>query len=611
MSHSTKLALGGGGGGTLDRLTANVGLPAVPDGDHNINIVGTGVIQTIVDPLAPNTIRIESSQVAATFDCDTGSAVPAAGAIDIIGTIAQIETTGFGSTVQLALADNINIVGTLDTGSDIKGGGSLKVIDDIITATGDISAPLGNATIGGNITASDLDITGAATIAGPLQLSWLLHGVLRVDNDGIVTSSDGENGQLLIGSSTGPSQWRNLTPGTGIQIIEDANSITLSVTDILARTYATDVGNALPAASILTIHGGRDIHTSGAGSIVTVELDENITPTTVTATTISALGTIQAVQATITGILNAGSLVTTTVNVSGAITCDNLSAASDIIAGNDLTVNHDATVGGDLEVTGDIIGHEDAVIPGDLRLSGHTDGVLITNTTGFIDASNGSPTGTNGQILISGGARPTWHALESDDGSVAITYPGDNRINLRAAGATPSVLFNMVMRNTVSWAANNVEVFYDMGKKLALTILRDTAAACYPGDGIDQAAYFNPPYNGYYLIKAQITVRKTAYWECKNAVILIEDYTIGHFVLDNRQYLASAFNGAGTTTDPYTATLSITGIVHLTPGHHYGVRTYLHTRSDAISQHYTLGSVYDGIYTDSMSNFQGFLVYRL
>lgn len=450
MSHSTKLALGGGGGGTLNTLTANIGLPAVPDDANNINIVGTGVIQTIVDPLAPNTIRIESSDVAATFDCDTGSAVPVAGAIDIIGTIAQIETTGFGSTVQLALADNINIVGTLETGGDVTGGGSLTVTDDIIAATGDISAPLGNATIGGNITASDLDITGAATIAGPLQLSWLLHGVLRVDDAGIVTSSDGENGQLLIGSSTGPSQWRSLTPGYGIQIIEAENSITLSTTDVIARNYNTNGGSAVPDGNTLNILGRTNLVTTALGNSVFVATLPDVVFTTVQATTITGTDLIQAAYGNIAGTLNAGSLVTTTVNVSGAITCDSLTAAANVIVGNDLTVNHDATVGGDLEVTGDIIGHEDAVIPGDLRLSGHPDGVLITDTTGFIDASNGSPTGTNGQILISGGARPTWHALESDDGSVAITYPGDNRINLRSVGGVPSPAYTYAFKAVYS-----------------------------------------------------------------------------------------------------------------------------------------------------------------
>jgi hypothetical protein len=612
MSHSTKLALGGGGGGTLDKLTANVGLPAVPDGANNINIVGVGTIQTLVDPLAPNTVQITSSEATATFDCDAGSAAPALGVIQVIGTAQEIETLGFGNTIQIGLPANINIANTLTVGTDITAFGSIIATNDIDSTLGSFHAPFGDLVVGGSVQGADLQIAGMATIGGPVSLSWFLRGFLYVDDTGVVHTSEGQNGQVLIGNTGGPSLWRTLTPGYGIQIVDGPNSIILSTSDVIARNYNTDVGTAVPVANILSILGGTNIETSAVGSVVTIATKADVIFDTIGATTVTITDLVQAARATITGIVNAGTLVTTTVNVSGAITCDSLTAAADIIAGNDLTVNHDATVGGDLEVTGDIIGHEDAVIPGDLRLSGHTDGVLITDTTGFIDASNGSPTGTNGQILISGGARPTWHALESADGSVAITYPGNNRINLRATASTPSVLFGMTMLNTVPWAANNVEVLYDMGQKLALHIAVDTNAACYAGDGAAQPAYFSPPYEGYYYLNAQMTVRNTAYWECKNAAIFFYNYTTHKSSLDNRQYLASAFNGAGMAVDPYTATLTISGLLRLKVGNHYGVRIYLHSRSDGVSQHYTLGSALIGpdLY-DSVTDFTGFLVYRL
>lgn len=612
MSHSTKLALGGGGGGTLNTLTANIGLPAVPDGDHNINIVGTGVIQTIVDPLAPNTIRIESSDVAATFDCDTGSAVPAAGAIDIIGTIAQIETTGFGSTVQLALADNINIVGTLETGGDVTGGGSLTVTDDIITATGDISAPLGNATIGGNITASDLDITGAATIAGPLQLSWLLHGVLRVDNAGIVTSSDGENGQLLIGSSTGPSQWRSLTPGYGIQIIEAENSITLSTTDVIARNYNTNGGSAVPAANILSILGGTNIETSAAGSVVTIQTKADVIFDTVGATTVTVTDLVQAARATIIGVLNAGTVVTTSVNASDFVICDHINTAADATIGQDISVGRFLNVASDATVGGDLLVQEDAAIAGDLRLASHTNGVLITDATGFIDASNGSPAGTNGQVLISGGVRPVWNTLESADGSVQITYPAANRINLKATSVTDTVAFSMYMPNEVSWAANNVETDYYMGHKLAMTVALDTHGGCYAGDGAAAAAYFQSPYDGYMQFNATIGIKNTAYWEVKNAAIYLNNLTDGLSYQLNRNYLASPFNGASMKADPYVATLNLSCFQRVTPASRWAIMVYLHARNDAISQHFTIGTLPTGTGTYyATAKFNGFMVYRI
>lgn len=615
MSHSTKLALGGGGGGTLDGLTANIGLPAVPDGAHNINIVGAGVIQTTVDPLAPNTIRIESSEVAATFDCDTGSAVPVAGAIDIIGTITQIETTGFGSTVQLALADNINIVGTLDTGGDVTGGGSLTVTDNIIAATGDISAPLGNATIGGNITASDLDITGAATIAGSLQLSWLLHGVLRVDDAGIVTSSDGENGQLLIGSSTGPSQWRSLTPGTGIQIVDGENLIIVSTSDIVARIYIGNTGSATPLLGELEIRGETNISTDAGLGAVRISLNNDITLNSVRAEDITGYANIYGHKISITGDMSSSSVTTGTATITSNINCFGNLKVCNIDAIGTFDLNGDADISGDTTIGGDLIVGEDASITGELKLSTHTSGVLTTDATGFIEASNGSPEGTNGQVLISGGARPAWHALESADGSVQITYPAANRINLKATSAIDKVAFQMNMQNLVTWDANNIERYYYFGQKTPLTIPLDTHGTCYAGDGAAAKAYFTPPYIGYYFINASVTIRKApgyeSSWILRNAYIALEDITNNKVYIIHNNVLESPINSAGLLISDYIATMSCSGMHLLNPTHRYSIKVYLHARADAVSQHFAIGvNPIPGGY-DAYTGFEGFEVLRL
>lgn len=44
-------------------------------------------------------------------------------------------------------------------------------------------------------------------------------------------------------------------------------------------TFSTDVGDAAPAANVIDIAGGTNINTAGAGNVVTINLDENVTIT--------------------------------------------------------------------------------------------------------------------------------------------------------------------------------------------------------------------------------------------------------------------------------------------------------------------------------------------
>lgn len=51
------------------------------------------------------------------------------------------------------------------------------------------------------------------------------------------------------------------------------NTLTISLSGAVADSFPTDSGTAVPAAGALTIHGGNNIATSGAGSTVTIDLD--------------------------------------------------------------------------------------------------------------------------------------------------------------------------------------------------------------------------------------------------------------------------------------------------------------------------------------------------
>ena len=63
-------------------------------------------------------------------------------------------------------------------------------------------------------------------------------------------------------------------------------------------------------------------------------------------------------------------------------------------------------------------------------------GVLSTDGGGGSHVVTTSITnGTNGQLLVAGGAAPAWSNLTSTGGSMTITYPFNNTINLEAVGA--------------------------------------------------------------------------------------------------------------------------------------------------------------------------------
>jgi hypothetical protein len=62
---------------------------------------------------------------------------------------------------------------------------------------------------------------------GTLTINTLGAGVAQTSSSGVVSSSNGTNGQVLIGGGSAPV-WANLTAGTGISLVNAANSVTIN-----------------------------------------------------------------------------------------------------------------------------------------------------------------------------------------------------------------------------------------------------------------------------------------------------------------------------------------------------------------------------------------------
>jgi hypothetical protein len=109
-------------------------------------------------------------------------------------------------------------------------------------------------------------VNGPANVTGVLTLSASTQGVLQTDAVGVVSSSTGTDGQVLINSTaTGVAVWANLTAGTGISILDAAGAITISTAGA-GTTWNEETG----ATASLAVNEG--FIANNAGALVTMTL---------------------------------------------------------------------------------------------------------------------------------------------------------------------------------------------------------------------------------------------------------------------------------------------------------------------------------------------------
>jgi len=134
----------------------------------------------------------------------------------------------------------------------------------------------GNATI----TSGNLVVTaGSITVGGAINFTSFGKGVLFSSAAGVITSSGGTNGQVIIGKTGDAPLWATLTAGAGIGIVNAANAITISAPGATAVSYVTDVaGPVLPdGGGAVNVVGGSNITTDGTvANTITIDLDNTI-----------------------------------------------------------------------------------------------------------------------------------------------------------------------------------------------------------------------------------------------------------------------------------------------------------------------------------------------
>jgi len=250
----------------------------------------------------------EIANIATSFSGDIGTATPAANSLTMSGGTG-IDTSGAGSTMTIDFditeIDDIATSFSADTGTATPSSNALNISGD--ATQGSVTSATSDTVTITNTDATESQIgvsafaTNSEAISGTISNKVLVPSSLDAklgttqptnslaysqgDTSAFGWTSALTDGQLVIGNTIGSPTAANITGGTGIDVTNAANSITLDISSTTALSFPTDSGTATPATNALTMAGGTGIDTSGSGSTVTVAFD--VTEVTSIATSFS------------------------------------------------------------------------------------------------------------------------------------------------------------------------------------------------------------------------------------------------------------------------------------------------------------------------------------
>lgn len=145
--------------------------------------------------------------------------------------------------------------------------GSGPGVFDTLTATTTINA-------GTTITAG----TGIVSTTGTLTLSAIATaGVMINDASGVLSTTTGTDGQILIDATAGAPAWAAITAGAGINVANAANTITITATGATAVQYTADDANTVVPDGVgnVNILGGTNVGSTAAiANTVTINVDD-------------------------------------------------------------------------------------------------------------------------------------------------------------------------------------------------------------------------------------------------------------------------------------------------------------------------------------------------
>ena len=419
-----------------------------------INMLGLGITDTVA---AGNTVTTSLVNATNGYTYIGDGLTMVAAPITSTGGTITITHPG-PNTIDMVNANSASVLGIKD-----NIGGTATVVGHRINIIG--TANIGTSGIGNLI---QLTLNSSPTLSGTLTVSPFGAGVVMSSAAGLLSSTNGANGQVIIGGGTGP-QWANILPADAtILVTNTANNIDLknnAAEGIL--TISGNIGTASDIGGNIQILGGANVTTSSAAHTIIVNLDNSLNVDSLSLLSLNA-GVVQTnasgVFSSSNGldgqVLIGGGTNATWNNITstdGSILITNAANSIDLkqIKVTDLVAQIDAQTGSAVWAAGNIniFGGSNIATVGALHsvTIGMTNnvtllgtfgspllgrGVVTTSGAGLISSSIGS----NGYVLIGGGAAPAWAPITSTGGTITITRTA-NHIDLKdASGGAPVVV---------------------------------------------------------------------------------------------------------------------------------------------------------------------------
>ncbi|HLD90843.1 MAG TPA: hypothetical protein VI911_07525 [Patescibacteria group bacterium] len=219
---------------------------------------------------------------------------------DSSGTVSlqRVQITNTGGMVILAPDSGVGLTitaggQTITAGNLVVTAGSITAGTGVTATTGNIITSAGNIQSSGTVTAG----TGLTVTSGTTTLSSLSTGVMQTNATGVVSSSSGSNGQLLIASLGTSAAWANIVSSDGTVVVTNGphtidlgvsggslvNSITGTANQITASSPTGAVTLSIPA--VFTAPGSIAATTTVTGTTGVTATTGNITATTGTVVT--------------------------------------------------------------------------------------------------------------------------------------------------------------------------------------------------------------------------------------------------------------------------------------------------------------------------------------
>lgn len=418
------------------------------------------------------------------------------------GAVDQFTTQAGTNPVVPDVNGNINISGTGSISGLLTTSGSLNTIDLVV---------------GGALAAHFVTNSGTAipalnvlTIVGTSVLTTT--GTGSTVDLGFTTAT---NLQVIGGVTSGVPTWQTLTStGGSVAITKDGNTINFEATgtDVGAVTFATDSGNATVDMTTITIHGGSNINTSGATSIVTINLNNSIV---LPATTANALNGVISIGSN--RYLHAYQGVTNVFvgNEAGNFTMS--SGATDNVALGDTALNA-LTSGSNNCIIGALAGATITSGTNNIALGGgaassyttESSNITIGNVGTVADANTirigtqGSSGQQQNKCFIAGITGVTTSNSNYVTVNTSTGQLGATTVSPVGVAGTQSFSYYQATTNTVT-ITTSPTLNYNMGSGIAFTSLFDNSGgAFFPGDGAGTGAFFVAVADGIYQFMWQL-----------------------------------------------------------------------------------------------------------